>query len=397
MKSNRIILVLLSFFITNYAFSQIFSTTAKYKTIVDADTLYYFSNWSDVKIKAKAQDSQATIEWYSFDSNNLTFSTLLKKTEAQTDDFTTETSNGYLCKITNNDIVTEYRFWIDVPTIDTVSFSIDTVSCDAMEVTANVKANPTKVFQISDKSWVNVEQKLVYNWYISDTLQLTLGNKQATLESPMDDTELKLVVQNQVDNNAIATDSVVAFGVKAIYSYSERERKVENEIATSGAYSAPAEIEFESNSKGNVTVYEWIMGEAARLYEKNPVYSFQNTGIYQITLIVTDETTGCSSADSTLELTITDAFLGFPNVFTPNGDGVNDEFRPAYKSLKNYDLKIYNRWGRRIYHSTNPATGWNGKEGNAEAAEGVYMYVAEADGFDKGVKIKRHGSVTLVR
>ena len=98
-----------------------------------------------------------------------------------------------------------------------------------------------------------------------------------------------------------------------------------------------------------------------------------------------------------MELTITDAFMGFPQVFTPNGDGVNDEFRAAYKSLKHFDLKIFNRWGRRVYHSTDPAKGWNGKEGNAEAAEGVYMYVAEAEGFDKGVKIRRHGSVTLVR
>ena len=96
-------------------------------------------------------------------------------------------------------------------------------------------------------------------------------------------------------------------------------------------------------------------------------------------------------------MTVTESGIDFPNVFTPNGDGVNDEFRPAYKSIRSYKLTIYNRWGRRIFTSNSPDEGWDGKAGNKDAAAGVYMYVCEAEGYDKGATFTRHGSVTLIR
>lgn len=385
------------FFATNMLCAQTFSTTAKLVSTIGTDSVYWFSDWTDATICASAATENAVVEWYAFDEATTDFSTLLQSDMGTSSCFKAEQTGGFLCKITTDSGTDQYRFWADVPTIDSLFFSIDTISCDEMQVVAEPYAPATRVYNFASAEWQEIAQKLVYNWYVADTLQLTTNSRESSLEPPMDNAELKLVVYNQIDNSKQATDSVESYGVKALFTYAEREREVENEITTGGVYSAPAEIEFKSNSKGNITVYEWVMGDVSRLYEKNPVYSFQTTGTYNVKLIVTDETTGCSSVDSTLELTITDAFMGFPQVFTPNGDGVNDEFRAAYKSLKHFDLKIYNRWGRRVYHSTDPSKGWNGKEGNAEAAEGVYMYVAEAEGFDKGVKIRRHGSVTLVR
>ncbi len=396
MKINISILLFLAF-TTQLSFSQVFSTTAKIKNVVSADTVYWFADWSQAIVKAEANDNDATIEWYAFDSEKLEYSDLIKTTKGKQDSQNFSSAGGYKCQITSKGNTSSVCFWVDVPTIANLEMSIDSVYCDGMDVSSQVVAEPTKVYNSALAEWTQMAQKIIYNWYVADTLQLTTNVAHVTLESPMDDTTIKVVAINQMDNSIAVIDSVSSYGVRALYSYSERERDVDNEITTSGSYSAPAEIEFKNNSKGNVTVCEWVMGDVSRLYEKNPVYSFQTSGTYKVVLVVTDEITGCSSVDSTLELTITDAFLGFPQIFTPNGDGVNDEFRPAYKSLKSYDIKIYNRWGRRIYHSTDPSTGWNGKEGNADAAEGVYMYVAEAIGFDKGVTIKKHGSVTLVR
>jgi gliding motility-associated-like protein len=68
-----------------------------------------------------------------------------------------------------------------------------------------------------------------------------------------------------------------------------------------------------------------------------------------------------------------------PNVFTPNGDGINDLFTPLepYRYVKDIDINIYNRWGQLLFHTTDPNINWNGKVNNSggECPDGVYYYV----------------------
>jgi gliding motility-associated-like protein len=74
--------------------------------------------------------------------------------------------------------------------------------------------------------------------------------------------------------------------------------------------------------------------------------------------------------------------LKVPNVFTPNGDGSNDEFRVVYRSIREYDIRIYNRWGHLVYKSNDPAKGWDGTIHGRPAAESAYFYVIRAMGTD---------------
>lgn len=369
---------------------------AGHKTTVDGDTVYIFKSWADATVGVRTE-GESEIEWAAFDEEKLDYSRILKTTNGATDTLNVWDPMGIQCRITQGGKETIRRMWVDVHKVDSVRFSIDSVSCEATYVTAQAYGKSTKVYGMQSKMWNEVKQRYSYSWYVADTLQTTTNSREPELESPMSDSEIKVVAENMVGNTAEATDSISSYGVRAMYSHTAREHNIANEVKGTEAYSAPTEIEFTNTSKGAYTVSEWVMGDVSRLFETNPVYSFQKTGKHKVKLIVTDEMTGCQSVDSTLEVEITDAFLGFPNVFTPNGDGVNDEFKPAFKSIRDYDLTIYNRWGRKVYHTTNPADGWNGKEGNTNAAEGVYMYVAEAYGYDDGVHIRRHGSVTIIR
>ena len=61
---------------------------------------------------------------------------------------------------------------------------------------------------------------------------------------------------------------------------------------------------------------------------------------------------------------------------------VNDEFRVVYRSIKEYNIWIYNRWGHLVYKSNDPAKGWDGTIGGRPAAEGAYYYVIRALGTD---------------
>lgn len=87
----------------------------------------------------------------------------------------------------------------------------------------------------------------------------------------------------------------------------------------------------------------------------------------------------------------------FPNAFTPNNDGLNDVFRGSgNRSLKNYSLSVYTRWGELVFATTNVQKGWDGRVGNIDQATGLYVWVATYS-TKEGVPKKRKGTVVLLR
>lgn len=90
--------------------------------------------------------------------------------------------------------------------------------------------------------------------------------------------------------------------------------------------------------------------------------------------------------------------LEFPNVFTPNGDGHNDRFFFPYSNLESFTLSIFNRWGIKVFESSDPDrnSGWDGKVDGANASAGVYSYILHAKGLDDTL-YEKAGFITLVR
>jgi len=91
-----------------------------------------------------------------------------------------------------------------------------------------------------------------------------------------------------------------------------------------------------------------------------------------------------------------------PNVFTPNGDELNDFFVPfPYTSVEKIDIKIVNRWGNLIFTTQDPAIRWDGKmQGtNQEVSDGVYYYVCDVYELTLIGTVKRtlRGSITVLR
>ena len=92
-----------------------------------------------------------------------------------------------------------------------------------------------------------------------------------------------------------------------------------------------------------------------------------------------------------------------PNIFTPNGDGVNDLFVPfePYHSVTKVDMQIYNRWGRRVFHTSDPAIRWDGTSesfGNP-CSDGVFFYGCEVfvNTLTGQFSYLLNGSITLIR
>jgi gliding motility-associated-like protein len=95
------------------------------------------------------------------------------------------------------------------------------------------------------------------------------------------------------------------------------------------------------------------------------------------------------------------SFIAVPNVFTPNGDGTNDEFVVKFWSMQSIEIDIYNRWGKRVHHwesgnvrgfeETWTQSVWDGRgTGGRAASPGVYFYNVSGTGRD-GVKRHKDG------
>jgi gliding motility-associated-like protein len=89
--------------------------------------------------------------------------------------------------------------------------------------------------------------------------------------------------------------------------------------------------------------------------------------------------------------------LFFPDAFTPNGDGLNDvlfaRLNMDIMSLK--EFSVFNRWGERVFYTTNQSSGWDGTDKSTPSEQGVYVYLIRyaQSGVDKILK----GNVTLIR
>lgn len=150
-----------------------------------------------------------------------------------------------------------------------------------------------------------------------------------------------------------------------------------------------AELQFYS-LEPEANSWFWDFGDGGSSSGESPRYTFREAGTYPVTLTVTDET-GCVS-DTTIIYQVLDPDLQVPNVFTPNGDGIQDLYLIRYQGSEPFQLQIYDRWGRPMFSTSQPDQGWNGQHPDGgQASEGVYFYALNIGGRSYT------GNLTLIR
>jgi gliding motility-associated-like protein len=122
----------------------------------------------------------------------------------------------------------------------------------------------------------------------------------------------------------------------------------------------------------------------------NPIATPTETTTYHITLT---QATGCSRTDSvTVTVVPPDCSPRLPNAFTPNGDMINNDFKPLAAGIESYNLVIYNRWGQQIFKGDTP---WDGRDNDNDAPCDVYIYQTVIQICGRTVALS--GEVTLIR
>ncbi len=149
----------------------------------------------------------------------------------------------------------------------------------------------------------------------------------------------------------------------------------------------------------------WDLGDGSPMVvNKNPIsHEYPASQIFTCTAIFKNSKTGCLD---TFNMILNDTSfkpleLKIANVFTPNNDGLNDCFKIYGLSNKcdKFELRIYNRWGERIYYTNDATECWNGRIDNSgpKAPSGTYFYILDIiESANPSYPKKLNGSINLI-
>jgi gliding motility-associated-like protein len=208
-----------------------------------------------------------------------------------------------------------------------------------------------------------------------------------------------------VFGNAMCTDTVT-YNIEAI-GLLEAAFDVPLDILMGDLVAPEAEVTFINNSDyGGVRrrcIWNFDDGTTMTSCDDQVIHTYTEAGCYYPFLIVMNrdlqECRDTAKVDVCIEIDNASS-LEIPNIFTPNGDGVNDFFQVKAETLREFNGYVVNRWGKVIYEWTNwqdEEAGWDGKlSGGTKASPGVYFYIIKAIGMDDE-PYDEHGSFHLMR
>ncbi|MDD3078184.1 MAG: gliding motility-associated C-terminal domain-containing protein [Paludibacter sp.] len=412
---RKFFLIISLIFITLSAGAQITATgicKIYQDTYQNIDFLLVFSP-IDNNTSIKYTGTYSSINWYKFSDQTTSISN-------QDENFNVEDATGYILDVDGQ----KYTIWvIDYSKYMPVFTSLtpeDNPSGQCDELNLELNANvPVMQYQslTGTTDTIDREFTLTYNtleW--SDawadkavTETITLPQTEITVtDAPLCDTKFKItgdqfaqdlgLTQPSIESDlysAVRVESHIVTTTAVRTETNEADRPSTSDVVSG---SAPLDILFESDANTPVAqYYQWqIFKDSTLLFnrtDQDQQYTFEEAGDYVVKLIASNNY--CSYADS-VTVTVSTSDLQVPPVFTPNGDGVNDEFRVGYKSIVKFKCWVFNRWGRQIFSWTDPQKGWDGTISGRPARPGAYLYVVEATGAD-GVKYSKKGVVNLLR
>ena len=137
-------------------------------------------------------------------------------------------------------------------------------------------------------------------------------------------------------------------------------------------------------------LYRWQDGSEL------PFYVVDETGTYSVTVF-----NQCEEITQTIEVVDCEhCDVYWPNVFSPDFDGVNDKFFPMSDCpIDNYSMQIYNRWGALVFSTNDPSDGWDGTYRGQEANMGTYIWRSRFTVIENDIQrsVEASGDITILR
>jgi gliding motility-associated-like protein len=260
---------------------------------------------------------------------------------------------------------------------------------------------------------MNLEKEIQVKWLDGNDVISEVATSK-NFNPPTKNTDYTFEVSDRFNCSANAYVTYISIVTKASFTY---VLEGQDKKSDPGKTEAPLTVSFTNTSEnGNSGEYEWfIFKDLQKIKEEiaagtfkdsiletvisdNLRYTFEKCGSYMVKLVSKkiSEFYTCTDTFYMDDYIVADtSFIEAPNVFTPNGDGINDKFAIKFFSMKSVKVSIFNRWGKAIHvwesnnvqgfyntADTVPQSVWDGKVGGKYASPGVYYYVVEGVGRD---------------
>ncbi len=347
----------------------------------------------------------ANYEWLKYNNSTSSFEAFQNDNNGAASSTISNLSNGaYRVNVTSGGNTETYTAWV-FNNWYSVTAELSDSNCDYFQLNGSFSQATLEYTDLGTGNTLQVFKDIETRWEADGSTIATVISPRI-FSPPPRDTEYRLVVSDQFDCESEASVFYTSIVTKANFTVNFKQGM------TNESGEAPLEVAF-TNESENADSFEWfffrdlveIKREAEETgttvdsimyidYGENPIYTFEKSGTYQVKLVTTKTSEfGCTDTFYFENYLIADtSFIDAPNVFTPNGDGVNDEFIVKYWSVRDIKINIFNRWGKKVheweksdvrgFENTYIESAWNGKIGGRYASPGVYYYVVEATGRD---------------
>ena len=394
MKKSILLLILTVFSVVSYALRVECVGKATLLTH-DGDTLLVFASAPELK----TLNSVGEVDWYRLPDT-------ITPVQTGTNYFYPEHGEGYMVKVgAEHDVFWVFDYEQLRPTISLIEADLD---CERTMLHLEGELPKISYTRLSGKQMTyprNCHVEYMSAAWSEDTEmwvdsvaieELTLEQEMTVAASPVaTDYAISDMLAEQL---GVAADTLrspvyqpVALKAHPVTITTTRGKQGEMSNEVNRPYSpddvlnmsAPLEVLFKANGL-NAEYYQWKLYKGSSLMltrsDAEHRYTFTDKGNYRAVVAISNSHCQLDSVEFTIS--VSESMVVVPNVFTPNGDGTNDEFRVVYRSLKEFHCWVYNRWGHLVYEWSDPAKGWDGTIGGRPAAEGAYFYVIRALGTD---------------
>ena len=428
-KSGRLFLIVFVLFVCSSAITNAqlsapgsdANEQTNYPAFLETDSIYIFCTEDEVSevgvLRAETNlEGTKTYLWEKYNNETAAWDFYFSESvETLSSEITNLSNGGYRVTITQGETTVVYRAWVFNNWLS-ANGEVTASNCEFFQMTGTFLSGGMKYYDLSDNTEIDVFKDVRVEWKDGETIVSTFLTPQI-FNPPTEDTEYTFRVYDRFGCE-VTTD--------VFYESIVTEAKFT--VDPQGG-EAPLIVEFNNQSEnGDPGFYEWFfyrdLDEIKResedseqpidsidlvVFDDNPVYTFENSGTYNIKLVSKHVSENLTCVDTTFidEFIVVDtSFIAVPNVFTPNGDGTNDEFVVKFWSMESIKISIFNRWGKRIhfwengnirgFEDTYEETVWDGQLGGRWASPGVYYYTVEGTGRDDK-KRRAHGFFHLFR
>lgn len=397
------------------------SDETQYPAFSENDSIFIFCTTDSLSevgalTVSTALEGTKTFLWEKYNEETAAFEFFAQESSDAASHQISNLGNGcYRATVTLGSTTNIHRAWV-FNNWTLAEGSVASSDCESFSLAGTFRAATLTYYDLSDNTPVDLFKDVKVQWLDGSEVVSTLLNPEF-FDPPAEDGNFTLRVYDKYGCEARSTVAYESLVTQASFTANPMEGE------------APLTVTFTNTSK-NATpgYYEWFfyrdMDEITDesqgasqpvdsilvvAYDDSPVYTYQNSGRYLVKLVAkkVTETHTCVDTFTLEKLIVADtSSVVVPNVFTPNGDGVNDDFVIMFKSMKNIEITIVNRWGKRVHtwksgdiqdpENARTEAVWDGNIGGQKASPGVYYYDVVGRGRD-GRKQTKHGFLHLFR